>query len=161
MEAEVADSKQRLEKYEGKSHSDRPAGTAAGSSLPSAQKSSRKRGGQPGHRRHSRQLTPTEECNQVDGLKPELAAVALPHCLVPIPSHCVTKVAELPKIRLHVTEDQFHRLTCPCCSKQTCAELPPGVPSGQRSPQLVALTSLLIACFDRANGGSPCSARRC
>ena len=72
LESQVADLKQRLEKYEGTSHSGPPAGAAAGSSPPAAQKSSRKRGGQPGHRRHSRQLIPTEECDQVYELKPSV-----------------------------------------------------------------------------------------
>jgi transposase len=151
LEAEVADLKKRLEKYDGTSHSDPPAGaasSAAGSSpSPVRKTTSRKRGGQPGHRRHFRQLIPTEECDQVYQLKPE-------HC-----RRCGTalsgfdpeplrhQVSELPEIRLHVTEYQLHRLTCPCCSRQTCAELPAGVPSGQSGPRLVAFTSLLMGMF--------------
>src|SRR5262249_44160145 len=38
-----------------------------------------------------------------------------------------------------------HRLTCACCGTTTCADLPPGVPSGQSGPRLVAFAGLLRA----------------
>jgi transposase len=53
----------------------------------------------------------------------------------------------LPEIKPLVTEFQRHRLACPCCGETTCGELPPGVPTGQSGPRLVAFTALLMAYF--------------
>ena len=63
------------------------------------------------------------------------------------PSPLRHQVFELPEIRLHVTEYQLHRLTCACCGRQTCAELPEGVTSSQSGPRLVAFTALLMGLF--------------
>ena len=110
-------------------------------------KSKRKRGGQPGHARHERPLIPTEECDEVKQLKPTQCR------------RCGTKLSgrdddplrhqvwELPPIKPHVTEYQRQRLGCPRCGETTCARLPPGVPTGQAGPRLVALTALLMGCF--------------
>lgn len=110
-------------------------------------KSKKKRGGQPGHAKHERRLIPTEQCDEVVPLKPT-------EC-----RRCGTKLAgnddaplrhqvyELPEIKPLVTEYQRHRLDCPCCGETTCAPLPPGVPSGQSGPKLIAFVALLMACF--------------
>ena len=113
---------------------------------PSKSKSKRKRGGQPGHGKHERTLIPTKECTHLVTLKPQqcrrcgknLAGVDE----VPL-RH---QVWELPEIKPLVTEYQRHRLTC-SCNETTCAPLPPGVPSGQSGPRLVAFASLLMAYF--------------
>ena len=56
------------------------------------------------------------------------------------------QVWELPEIQPIVTEYQQHRLICTCgCS--TCGSLPPGVPTGQAGPRLIAFAGLLMACF--------------
>jgi transposase len=130
-------------------------------------KSKRKRGGQPGHAKHERPLLPTDACDQVRSLKPS-------EC-----RRCGTKLTgtdadplrhqvwELPEIRPSVVEYQRHRLTCPGCGVTTCAALPPGVPSGQAGPRLIALTALLMGCFRQSKRrvalfleqvlGQPCS----
>lgn len=114
---------------------------------PRKPKSKKKRGGQPGHKKHERPLIPTDDCDDVQPLKPT-------EC-----RRCGTKLAgddeqplrhqvwELPEIKPVVTEYQRHRLLCPCCGETTCAELPPGVPTGQSGPRLVAFAGLLMACF--------------
>jgi transposase len=76
-------------------------------------------------------------------------------------------VWELPVIKPIVVEYQRHRLTCPCCRTQTCAPLPPGVPTGQSGPRLIAFTALLMAYFRQSKRrtaeflttllGQPCS----
>ncbi|HEY7312258.1 MAG TPA: IS66 family transposase [Gemmataceae bacterium] len=107
----------------------------------------RRRGGQPGHPKHARPLVPTEQCDDVVSLKPvtcrrcgrELSgedAVPLRH-----------QMWELPAIKPQVIEYQRHRLACPCCGETTCAALPPGVPTGQSGPRLVAFAGLLMAYF--------------
>ena len=130
-------------------------------------KSKRKRGGQPGHAKHGRPLLPTDECDEVHPLKPSecrrcgaklagMDAEPLRH-----------QVWELPEIRPHVIEYQRHRLTCSGCGVTTCAALPPGVPTGQAGPRLIALTALLMGCFRQSKRrvalfleqvlGQPCS----
>lgn len=110
-------------------------------------KANKKPGGQPGHAKHERPLIPADECDEVIPLKPT-------EC-----RRCGTKLAgdgreplrhqvyELPEIKPIVTEYQRHRLSCPGCGETTCAALPAGVPTGQSGPKLIALTSLLMACF--------------
>ena len=77
------------------------------------------------------------------------------------------QVWELPEIQPLVTEYQRQRLVCRCCGVTTCGELPPGVPSGQSGPRLVAFTGLLMAYFRQSKRrtaqflesllGQPCS----
>lgn len=130
-------------------------------------KSGRKRGGQPGHAKCERPLIPTEQCDDVVVERP----VECRRCGTPLqgddPQPIRHQVCELPEIKPHVTEYQLHRLACPCCHISTCAELPPGVPSGQSGPRLVAFVALLMACFRQSKRrtslflesllGQPCS----
>jgi transposase len=149
LRAEVRDLRQRL--------ATRPPTPQNSSLPPSAQhphakrvtnrvKSRKKRGGQPGHAKHSRPLLPTENCDRVVPLHP----VACRRCrslLAGIDAAPLRhQVWELPEIRPVVTEYQRHRLTCRC-GATTCADLPPGVPVSQSGPRLVAFTGLLMACF--------------
>ena len=160
LEAEVIDLRKRLAKFEKSVHADAPAkpGSTSGESdsgaapVESSQKiqkpkSSRKRGGQPGHAKHSRVLILTEDCDEVHVLKPEACRRCGAKLTGTDPHPLRHQVSELPEIQVHVTEYQLHRLTCPGCSKQTCAELPPSVPAGQNGPRLVAFTSLLMGLF--------------
>jgi len=116
---------------------------------PRAAKSATKRrqGGQPGHKRQTRPLIPTEDCTQVISLHPD----ACRRCGDPLqgvdPEPIRHQVWELPKIEPLVTEYQRHRRTCCRCGKSTCAPLPPGVPSRQSGPRLVAFTGLLMGHF--------------
>ena len=113
---------------------------------PPKPKSRRARGGQPGHDKHERDLIPTEQCQAVVPCVP----TACRRCCKPLtgtdPEPIRHQVWELPEIQPIVTEYQQHRLVCSCgCS--TCGPLPPGVPTGQAGPRLVAFTALLMACF--------------
>jgi transposase len=107
----------------------------------------RQRGGQPGHPRHMRPLLPPEQCDAVIPLKP----TACRRCGRPLSGADVSplrhQVWELPAIKPQVVEYQRHRLACACCGDTTCADLPPGVPTGQSGPRLVAFTGLLMAYF--------------
>lgn len=114
---------------------------------PKKPRSKRQRGGQPGHTKHERPLLPTEECDDVQPLKPSecrRCGGKLTGCDTEPLRH---QVWELPEIKPLVTEYQRHRLTCGDCGETTCAELPPGVPQGQSGPRLVAFSGLLMAYF--------------
>jgi transposase len=114
---------------------------------PPRRKSKRKRGGQPGHEKHDRPLIPTEQCNDVQPLKPTECRRCGAKLSGSDPEPLRHQVWEVPEIKPHVTEYQQHRLTCPCCGETTCAKLPLGVPQGQSGPRLMALTALLMAFY--------------
>ncbi len=106
----------------------------------------RRPGGQPGHSKHQRALLPTEQCQQVVTCVPTQCR----RCGRPLagtdPAPLRHQVWELPEIQPHVTEYQQHRLAC-ACGTATCGPLPPGTPTGQAGPRLIAFSGLLMACF--------------
>jgi transposase len=130
-------------------------------------KSKNQRGGQPGHKKHERPLLPSGDCDAIQILKPtecRRCSEKLSGC---DPEPLRHQVWELPEIKPQVTEYQRHRLCCRRCGETTCATLPPGVPSGQAGPRLVALVALLMGCFRQSKSrvavfleqvlGQPCS----
>ncbi len=130
------------------SNSSKPPSTAhPHAKTPSTKpRSKRSRGGQPGHDKHERALIPAHECQAVIPCVPtECRRCGQP--LTGTDSDPLRhQVWELPEIQAIVTEYQQHRLICSCgCS--TCGSLPPGVPSGQAGPRLIAFAGLLMACF--------------
>lgn len=146
LEAQVANLTARLNKDSTNSSLPPSATHPHAKPLPPKPKSKRRRGGQPGHDKHERDLMPAAQCQAV----------------VPcIPSDCRRcgrtlhgidaepirhQVWELPDIQPIVTEYQRHRLVC-ACGSSTCGDLPTGVPTGQAGPRLIAFSGLLMACF--------------
>jgi len=130
-------------------NSSRPPSTEHPHAKPPRRKAAAKRppGGQAGHARHVRPLLPPEQCDAVIPLKP----TACRRCGRPLAGVDTAplrhQVWELPEIKPQVVEYQRHRLACACCGDTTCADLPPGVPTGQSGPRLVAFTGLLMAYF--------------
>lgn len=114
---------------------------------PRKRKSKKKRGGQPGHKKHQRPLIPTEDCHDVQVLKPTECRRCGGRLRGSDPQPLRHQVWELPEIRPLVTEYQRHRLACACCGETTCAPLPVGVPQGQSGPRLMAFTALLMAYY--------------
>ena len=114
---------------------------------PPKRKSKKKRGGQPGHKKHERSLIPTDQCDDVQRLKPTECRRCGAKLSGSDSEPLRHQVWELPEIRPMVTEYQRHRLACPCCGETTCAELPEGVPQGQSGPRLMALTAMLMAYY--------------
>jgi transposase len=135
---------------------------------PRKRKSKKKRGGQPGHSKHDRPLIPSEDCDDVQPLKPTECRRCGEKLWGIDPKPLRHQVWELPDIRPLVTEYQRHRLACSCCGETTCAKLPPGVPQGQSGPRLMAFTALLMAYYRQSKRrtaeflstllGQPCSA---
>jgi len=109
-------------------------------------KSRRQPGGQPGHTKHQRALIPTEQCQDVVPCVPTQCRRCGQALTGADPEPIRHQVWEIPEIKPVVREYQQHRLVCSCgCS--TCGPLPPGVPTGQAGPRLIAFTGLLMACF--------------
>src|ERR1022692_463227 len=106
-------------------------------------KSKRKRGGQPGHAKHERDLIPPEQCQEVVPCLPTECRRCGKELQGSDAEPLRHQVWELPEIKPIVTEYQQHRLTCSCgCT--TCGQLPKGVPNGQAGPRLVAFAALLM-----------------
>jgi transposase len=57
------------------------------------------------------------------------------------------QVAEVPPIRPAVDEYRLHRLKCPRCRATTCAEPPPGLPTGTFGPRLRAILGVLAGAY--------------
>lgn len=113
---------------------------------PRKPKSKRKRGGQPGHKKHERPLVPSDQCDEVQTLKPTECRRCGEQLSGSDPQPLRHQVWELPEIKPQITEYQRHRLAC-SCGATTCASLPRGVPQGQSGPRLIAFTALLMAYF--------------
>lgn len=145
--ARIAELEARLNKTPQNSSLPPSAQHPHGKSSRKKDKSGKRRGGQQGHAKHERPLIPSDQCDAVEPLKPSecrRCGAELSGC---DPDPWRHQVWELPEIKPLVTEYQRHRLACPCCGETTCAELPPGVPTGQSGPRLVAFAGLLMAYF--------------
>ena len=114
---------------------------------PPAPASGRKRGGQPGHRHHSRSLVPPERLRQVIECKPPACRCCGHDLHGDDPQPLRHQVAEVPPIEPTVDEYRLHRLKCPRCGTSTCASLPAGVPTGAFGPRLRAILSVLAGAY--------------
>ena len=107
----------------------------------------RKRGAQPGHPPHQRQLLGPAEVDQVVAHWPARCQ----HCQAALtdgPARALGEpvrhqVTELPPVRAEVTEHQLQRVRCPRCGGETRAGLPREVPAGAFGPRLQAAVALL------------------
>lgn len=106
------------------------------------EKGKRKRGGQPGHRRHERALLPVAEVD-------DLIQVRLSSCTRcgrtlqgTDPSPLRHQVMDIREGRRHVTEWQRHALTCEC-GHVNVSPLPVDAPSGGLGPVLISVIGLL------------------
>lgn len=167
LEAEVAELKQRLNRSPQNSSLPPSSQHPHAKPAPPRKPSGKKPGGQPGHLKSERALITTEQCSEVVTLKPSACRRCGRKLAGTDAQPLRHQVWELPEIRPLVTEYQRHRLVCDSCSETTCAELPPGVPTGQAGPQLIALVALLMGCFRQSKRrvslfleqvlGQPCS----
>ena len=110
-------------------------------------KSRRKRGGQPGHGKHSRELLPVGEVDELIPCVPATCGGCGGKLTGSDPEPLRHQVWELPPIKPVVTEYQRHRLTCVCCHRSTCGELPAGISTGTAGPRLTAMAAILLSTF--------------
>lgn len=107
----------------------------------------RKRGGQPGHKGHRRELLPPEAVTATEEHFPEKCAACerdLPR--QPCGNPILHQVVEVPPMKPDVTEHRQHAVKCEC-GHVTRAKLPDGVPLGMCGPRLVALIGLLTGVY--------------
>jgi transposase len=114
---------------------------------PPAPPTGRKRGGQPGHKRHTRALVPPGQLRETFEVRPARCG----GCGSPLrgkdPDPLRHQVAEIPPVRPDVDEYRLHRLTCSSCGTVTRAELPAGVPTGPFGPRLRAILAMFAGSY--------------
>jgi transposase len=113
----------------------------------------RKRGGQPGHRKHFRQLVPPERVNRTIVVKPAVCRRCGGALTGDDPAPHRHQVVEVPKVMATVDEYQLHALGCAKCGISTRAPLPPGVPTGQFGPRLQALVAVCSGAYRMSKRG--------
>src|SRR5262245_265005 len=114
---------------------------------PPAPPSGRKRGGQPGHKRHTRALVPPEQVRETFEVKPTQCQGCGAALQGDDPDPLRHQVAEIPPVRPDVDEYRLHKLTCSCCGTITRAELPAGVPTGSFGPRLRAILTMFAGSY--------------
>jgi transposase len=147
LERRVAELEARL-KTNATNSSTPPSANPLGADKPvKKKKSKRRRGGQPGHAPHLKQLLPPEQVTDTKHIVPsecsncqaKLPTEAGPND--PEPKHFQT--IELPPIVLDVTEYQAHTRTCPCCGTVNAATIPATIREHSIGPRLTAALSYL------------------
>jgi transposase len=156
-DARIADLERRLAAVEARlktnarNSSTPPSANPLGAEKPvRKKKSKRKRGGQPDHPPHLKQLLPPERVTQVEHLIPDECT----NCHAPLsretgPSDPEPKrfqTIELPVIVAEVTEYQAHARTCCCCGEVTRATIPAAIRAHSIGSRLTAVLSYLTGC---------------
>jgi transposase len=126
------------------SNSSQPPSSDPPWKAPSERKQGRKRGGQPGHRGHRRELV---EPDEVVDHRPAACA----HCCGPLvgddPEPSRHQVTEVPPVVAVVTEHRVHTLRCGQCGKHTVALLPADVPCSSFGPRLQSIIAMCSGAY--------------
>jgi transposase len=143
LKAEIAELRERL--GQNSSNSSRPpsADPPAYKPKPPREPRGRKRGGQPGHQGHTRQLVPPEEVDHVIDLKPKRCTRCGQRLHGADPQAERRQVSEVPPVRVEVTEYRRHGLCCSTCGAVTRANWPVGVARTSFGPRAQAIVGYL------------------
>jgi transposase len=114
---------------------------------PPAPPSGRRRGGQPGQKRHIRALVPPEQLREILEIKPTYCGACGALLQWEDPKPVRHQVAEIPSIHPDVNEYRVYQLTCSCCGVVTRAELPAGIPNGSFGPRLRAILAMFAGSY--------------
>lgn len=120
-------------------------------------KSKRKRGGQPGHPAHLKQLLPPERVTRTKNIVPSQCG----HCEAALPKQAGLddpapkrfQVVELPPIVAEVVEYQAHARTCGHCGEVTRAAIPAAIRKHSVGPRLTATLSYFSGCHGVSKRG--------
>jgi transposase len=153
-DARIAELERRLAEVEARlktnatNSSTPPSANPLGADKPVVKKKSkRKRGGQPNHPPHLKQLLPLEQVTDFKLLLPDACTNC--HAYLPLdagpddPEPKRFQTIELPPIVLDVVEYQAHTRTCPCCGKVNEAKIPAEIREHSVGPRLTAALSYL------------------
>lgn len=107
----------------------------------------RKRGGQLGHKRHMREVVPSENVRTIVECVPRRCV----HCAAGLrgsdPEPYRHQVTHLPPVEPVTDEYRLHSLSCDECGKATRGKLPAGVPTGTFGPSVVATVAVLMGVY--------------
>jgi transposase len=120
-------------------------------------KSKRKRGGQPDHPPHLKQLLPAEQVTRIEPIVP----CECEHCHAKLPKDASPddppperfQTVELPPIIVEVVEYQAHARTCSKCGKVTQASIPADVRAHVFQPNFTATLSYFTGCHGISKRG--------
>jgi transposase len=123
----------------------------------SKKKSKRRRGGQPGHPPHLKQLLPLERVDEVVIFRPTQCG----HCHADLPASPTAadpeptrfQTIEVPPIVSVVTEYQGQACTCPACGEVTRAVIPQDIRAHSVGPRLTAILSYFSGCHGMSKRG--------
>src|SRR5579884_835549 len=147
FERRIADLEERIGKNSTNSSKPPSSDPPSVKRRPPTPASGKKRGGQPGHRHHTRALVTPERVRQVIECKPPTCRCCGLDLHGDDPEPLRHQVAEVPPIEPTGDEYRLHRLMCPDCGTSTCGTLPPGVPAGAFGPRLRAILSVLAGAY--------------
>jgi transposase len=144
--AEIEELKRRLGENSSNSSkppsSDSPADRRA---RPKDAPSGKRRGGQRGHKGHTRTFLPPERVQSSTDCFPtrcRRCGDALPKRRDSDPLH--HQVIDVPKIEPIADDYWLHRVAC-TCGETTCGEVPVGIPHGMLGPHVLTLIAVLTA----------------
>jgi transposase len=153
LEARVRELEALLARSSGNS-SKPPSSDPPGAPPPARPKrTGRKRGGQPGHEKHTRTLVPPERVRRTVVIKPPACRRCGGALSGDDPAPYRHQVVEVPKVMATVDEYQLHALGCPKCGISTRGSLPPGVPSGNFGPRLQAIVAVSSGAYRMSKRG--------
>jgi transposase len=144
LEGEVSKLRERVNRNSGNS-SQPPSSDGPGVVKGKIEKkrSGRSRGGQPGHLGTQRKLVAVEELKAEYDIKPHNCRRCGKNLMGEDAHPYRHQVAEIPPVKIEVTEYRLHTLTCQACGTETRAKLPEGVPQGGFGPRFQAQVSIL------------------
>jgi transposase len=107
----------------------------------------RKRGGQPGHKKHERALVPVDEVTTIEVVRPSECRRCGGSLSGDDPEPYRHQVIEIPEVKPLVSEYVLHALRCDHCRVTTAAPLPDQVPAGQFGPRLQAMVAVCSGAY--------------
>jgi transposase len=143
----IADLEARLAKNS--SNSDRPPSSdPPGAPPPNVKKpTGRKRGGQPGHKKHERALIPPERVDKSSDHYPRGCRRCGEHLWGHDPQPFRHQVIDIPRVLAKVVEYRLHALMCAKCGITTRAALPADAPLAIFGPRLQSMMAVCAGSY--------------
>jgi hypothetical protein len=107
----------------------------------------KKRGGQIGHKGHSRFLYSEEKCKEIIEHHPDSCKCCGEKLRGIDPNPYRHQIVEIPPIVLEIVEHRLHERVCDNCGQKTRAILPPEVERSGYGERVVALVSLMSGMY--------------